>query len=211
MTALWEMLGVEAKFHVAYHPQSSGQVERANCTIVGMLRKYVKANGKDWDVKLPLVLMAIRSTPHRSTGVSPFEMMTGREITLPLHLLYRPEDVSIASAYATHQYVADLQAHLRATFAWAQENLEANVKDKRPIMTKRQLSVNTRLVTRSCTSTLPSLSVHLRSFLQTGLGLMRLWESIRISKPNQTPVFKWVHANQVKPYNPSPVQGGAHD
>ena len=72
MTALLEMLGVEAKFHVAYHPQSSGQVERANRTIVGMLRKYVKANGKDWDVKLPLVLMAIRSTPHRSTGVSPF-------------------------------------------------------------------------------------------------------------------------------------------
>ncbi|KAJ8333567.1 hypothetical protein SKAU_G00415750 [Synaphobranchus kaupii] len=108
--------------------ESSGQVERANRTIVNMLRKYDKANGKDWDMKLPLVLIAIRSTPHRSTGVTPFEMMTGREMTLPLHLLYRPEDVSIASAYTAHQYVTDLRSHLQTVFAWAQENLEASVK-----------------------------------------------------------------------------------
>ena len=58
-------------------------------------------------------------------------------MTLPLHLLYRPEDVSVASAYATHQYVADLQAHLRATFAWAQENLEANVKGQKAYYDKK--------------------------------------------------------------------------
>ena len=125
---MYEILGVDVKFHIPHHPQSSGQVERANRTIVSMLKKYVSSNGKDWDVKLPLVLMAIRSTPHRATGVTPFEMMTGREMTLPLHLLYRPEDVSVATAYTAHQYVTDLRNHLRATFAWAQENLEANAR-----------------------------------------------------------------------------------
>ncbi|MEQ2213906.1 hypothetical protein XENOCAPTIV_023173, partial [Xenoophorus captivus] len=35
-----------------------------NRTIVAMLKKYVSNNGKDWDIKLPLVLMAIRSTPN---------------------------------------------------------------------------------------------------------------------------------------------------
>ncbi|KAL7408409.1 hypothetical protein ABVT39_023020 [Epinephelus coioides] len=109
-------------------PELQGQVERANCTITLMLKKYVISSGKDWDVKLPLVLMAIRSTPHRSTGVTPFEMMTGREMTLPLHLLYYPEDVSVATAYTAHQYVTDLREHLRAMFAWAQKNLEASVK-----------------------------------------------------------------------------------
>ena len=47
MRIMWQMLGVEVKFHMAYRPQSSGQVERANQTIVSMLRKYVSSNGKD--------------------------------------------------------------------------------------------------------------------------------------------------------------------
>ena len=93
-----------------------------------MLKRYVSSSDKDWDWKLPLLLMAIRSTPHRSTGVTPFEMMTGREMTFPLHLLYRPEDASIATAYTGHQYVTGLHEHLQAMFAWAQENLQASVK-----------------------------------------------------------------------------------
>ncbi|KAL7383521.1 hypothetical protein ABVT39_012327 [Epinephelus coioides] len=119
MTALYDILGVEIKFHLSYHPQSSGQVERANRTITLMLKKYVSSSGKDWDVKFTLVLMAIRSTPHRSTGVTPFEMITWREMTVPLHLLYHPEDVSVATAYTAHQYITDLREYLRATFAWA--------------------------------------------------------------------------------------------
>ena len=75
------ILGVVVNFHIPHHRQSSGQVEHANRTIVSMLKKYVSNGGKDWDVKLPLVLMAIRSTPHHTTGVTPFEMMTGREMT----------------------------------------------------------------------------------------------------------------------------------
>ncbi len=36
--------------------------------------------------------MAARATPHQSTGIPPFTMMTGRNMTLPLHLLYQPGD-----------------------------------------------------------------------------------------------------------------------
>uniref|UniRef100_A0A1A8K8T0 Gypsy retrotransposon integrase-like protein 1 n=1 Tax=Nothobranchius kuhntae TaxID=321403 RepID=A0A1A8K8T0_NOTKU len=78
MKHLWDLLGVKAKFHISHRPQASGQVERVNRTVISMLKKYVKANHRDWDVKLPLVLMAIRATPHESTGVSPFEMMTDK-------------------------------------------------------------------------------------------------------------------------------------
>ena len=117
MHYLWQVLGVKANFHISYHPQSSGQVERANRTVVNILKKYVASNHRDWDVKLPLVLMAIRATPHEATGFSPFEMMTGRQMTLPLHLLYQPGEASVATAYTTHQYMTDLNKHLKATFA----------------------------------------------------------------------------------------------
>ena len=123
MTELWRLLGVKAKLHIAYHPRSSWRVERSNQTIVRILRKYVAANHKDWDLKLPLVIMAIRATRNRSTGITLFEMMTGWQMTLPLHLLYQPGDVA-ATAYTAHQYVTDLRNQLQTTFAYAQGQLE---------------------------------------------------------------------------------------
>ena len=70
-----------------------------------MLKKYVSANQKDWDVKPPLVPMTIRATPHRSTRVALFEMMTGRQMTLPLHLLYQPGDLNLIIAYTINQHL----------------------------------------------------------------------------------------------------------
>ncbi|ROJ25355.1 Retrovirus-related Pol polyprotein from transposon 412 [Anabarilius grahami] len=96
-----------------------------------MLRKYVSTNQKDWDVKLPLVLMAIRATPQESTRVSPFELMTGRQMTLPLHLLYQPGDSSLVSAYTTHQYLDELHRHLRTTFAFAQQQLQKSAEGQK--------------------------------------------------------------------------------
>ncbi len=63
MQDVWKLLGIQAKLHISHHPISSGQVERANRTMVSMLKKYVATNQKDWDIKLPLVLMAARATP----------------------------------------------------------------------------------------------------------------------------------------------------
>ncbi len=72
MQEVWKLLGVQAKLHISHQPISSGQVELANRTVVSMLKKYVATNQKDWDIKLPLVLMAARATPHQSTGRSSY-------------------------------------------------------------------------------------------------------------------------------------------
>ncbi|XP_076852167.1 protein NYNRIN-like [Brachyhypopomus gauderio] len=217
MTSLWQMLGVEAKFHIAYHPQSSGQVERANRTIVGMLRKYVKANGRDWDIKLPLVLMAIRSTPHRSTGVSPFEMMTGREMTLPLHLLYRPEDLNIVGAYTAHQYVADLRTHLQDTFSWAQENLEASAKGQKAYHDKKATDRQYQIGDKVLYFNFSKPTNTPKKFLPNWSGpheivgkLSPVAYRIRVSRPNQSPAYKWVHSNQIRGYTPPTGERGEH-
>ena len=43
-------------------------------------------NQKEWDQYLPLLLMAYRSSVHSTLGVSPSEMMLGRQIRLPIDL-----------------------------------------------------------------------------------------------------------------------------
>lgn len=212
MTELYDILGVDVKFHISHHPQSSGQVERANRTIVHMLKKYVSDNGKDWDVKLPLVLMAIRSTPHRSTGVTPFEMMTGRQMTLPLHLLYQAEDVSVVTAYTSHQYVADLREHLQATFAWAQGHLEASVEGAKAYYDKktshREYEVGDKVMyfkfakpTGVSTKFLPSWSGPFEIVSKLSPVAYR----IRVSKTRRSPAYKWVHANQIKAFTSNTV------
>ncbi len=137
MQEVWKLLGIQAKLHKSHHPISSGQVERANRTVVSMLKKYVSANQKDWDIKLPLVLMAARATPLRSTGIPPFTMMTGRSMTLPLHLLYHPGDLNLVTAYTTHQYLEELHQHLRTTFAFAQQQLQRSAESRKAYYDKK--------------------------------------------------------------------------
>ena len=59
----------------ALHPQSDGLVERCNRTLLNLLSIAVVDAERDWGVHLPLLI----------NGLTPFEMMFGREVVLPEH------------------------------------------------------------------------------------------------------------------------------
>ena len=84
---VYSLLGIKGIRTTPYHPQTDGLVERYNQTLKNMLRKYVSANGKDWDRWLPYLLFAYREVPQASTGFSPFELLYGRPVRGPLDLL----------------------------------------------------------------------------------------------------------------------------
>ncbi len=179
---VWKLLGIQAKLHISHHPISSGQVEWVNRTVVSMLKKYVVTNQRDWDVKLPLVLMATRATPHQSTAVPPFTLMTGINMTLPLHLLYQPGDLNLVTVYTTHQYLEELHQHLRMTFAFAQQQLEPSRKVGKPTMKERPLIMSSMSGTKCGTTALPDQGRMLpiacqRSSYLTGQDPMRLQTS----------------------------------
>lgn len=66
-----------------YHPNSDGMVERMNRTIQDMLVKYVAKCQRDWDVHLPMVMMAYRSSVHSSSQYTPHYLLFGHEVRLP--------------------------------------------------------------------------------------------------------------------------------
>ena len=68
-------------------PQANGTVERFNRTLVSMLTMYCSDKQDDWDVHLPQVMMAYRSSHHASTQIYPNKMVLGREIILPLQAI----------------------------------------------------------------------------------------------------------------------------
>ena len=82
------LLGIDKACMTALHPQSDGMVERFNRTLENQLAVFVEKHQQDWDDHVPLILLAYRSGVHESTGQTPSCLMFGREVNLPVDLLY---------------------------------------------------------------------------------------------------------------------------
>ncbi len=115
-----------------YRPQSDGLVERFNRTLLAMLSTVVREFEDDWDDHLPYVMLAYSSTVHESTGCSPSLMMMGREMNLPIDLLYPPiqhgESPQCATAYAQwlQGVMAEAHDYARRHLKKAAENQKRN-------------------------------------------------------------------------------------
>ena len=66
------ILNVKLKMSSADHPQSDGQAERTNRTVIEILRGYVNERNNNWVDFLPIVEIAINNSKSVSTGYSPF-------------------------------------------------------------------------------------------------------------------------------------------
>lgn len=101
-------LGALCKISSAYHPQSQGKVEKQNGTLKTMLSKLVNDSATDWDLLLPPVLLAYRSSKQSSSKLSPYEIMFGRKCTLPMDVEHVDPDVILSpSATPVKQQIID--------------------------------------------------------------------------------------------------------
>ncbi|KAK0155331.1 Gag-Pol polyprotein [Merluccius polli] len=99
-----EGLGIAHRYGSVYHPQSQGLVERVNLSLKLTMGKLLEADSRrtastmakdgvvtaiaqykqmSWLSALPLALMAVRAAPQARTGLSPFEIITGRPMPGP--------------------------------------------------------------------------------------------------------------------------------
>ena len=75
---VYTKLGIQNLFTTTYHPQTNGQVERLNRTILAGLRHFASEDQKHWDVFSNAVTFAYNTQVHSSTGWSPFELDLSR-------------------------------------------------------------------------------------------------------------------------------------
>ena len=95
-----------------YHPRTDGMVERSNRTLIDIFSKYGEET-PDWDLKLPLLLFAIRTSEHTTTGFSPFALTYGREARLPWDIVYGPAP----NTPTPHkEWVAERKHHMTKVF-----------------------------------------------------------------------------------------------
>ena len=70
-----------------YRPSGNGMIERFHRTLNMLLGKVVSERQKDWDLHVPYVMTAYRSTEHEATQRTPNFLFLGRENHAPLDLI----------------------------------------------------------------------------------------------------------------------------
>ncbi|KAK6177716.1 hypothetical protein SNE40_015762 [Patella caerulea] len=130
--SMCQTLAIHKTRTTPFRPQSDGMIERANQTIKNMLSAFVNENQNDWDKYLPMIMMAYRSSIHESTGVTPNKMMYGREITLPVDLVFgTPEMMNTDNYSLDFNYAYELEQKINRIHNFARGRLNmagANMK-----------------------------------------------------------------------------------
>uniref|UniRef100_A0A674N2L7 Integrase catalytic domain-containing protein n=1 Tax=Takifugu rubripes TaxID=31033 RepID=A0A674N2L7_TAKRU len=118
---LCTLYGVEKSRTTPYHPAGNGQCERFNRTLHNLLRAFPASRKRDWHSCLPQVLYSYNTTPHQSTGESPFYLMFGREPRLPVDFLLGRVENPVEGEI--HEWVEEHQTRLQLAFEGARERL----------------------------------------------------------------------------------------
>ncbi len=122
MECICRMLDIHQTRTSAYRPQSDGQTERFNRTLLKMLRTVVESDEcNHWDDLIPMLTSAYRATEHKSTGCTPNLLFLGRESRLPLDILADnlPHDPKV---YLPNDYAQWLQSAMSKAHHYARQH-----------------------------------------------------------------------------------------
>ena len=109
------MLDIHKTRTTPYHPSSDGLVERFNRTLEKMLSARVGLNHNDWDLHVQRCLLAYRTSVHSSTKETPCAMMFGRELRLPIDIVFNDSE----SPVRVPDHMNNLHASLQQSFQHA--------------------------------------------------------------------------------------------
>jgi transposase InsO family protein len=74
----------------SYNAQANGICERMHKLLIDMISHFVNKDARNWDKYVPYAVMAYRATPHCSVKYSPYYLVYGRELRLPIEDDWRP-------------------------------------------------------------------------------------------------------------------------
>lgn len=122
MKQLCQFYRIDKSRTTPYHPEGNGQCERFNRTLHDLLRSLPPEQKRRWPQALPQILFAYNTTPHASTGHSPFQLMFGQKGRLPIDFLlgHAEEEPETGS---THDWLQQHQDELKAIYAHARDQL----------------------------------------------------------------------------------------
>jgi hypothetical protein len=89
-----ESLKIKLLSSSPYYAQANGQDESSNKTLIKLIKKKIEENPKRWHEVLSEALWAYCISKHSTTKVTPFELVYGKEVVLPMEV--NLDDLQIA-------------------------------------------------------------------------------------------------------------------
>ena len=132
-TEMCSLLGIKKTRTTPLHPQSDGQTERMNRTLLDVLSKLVRENKSDWDQLLCYAMASYRSSVHSTTGETPNRLMLGREVATPLTLLAPPPPTTQPKA----DWVAELHRRFGEAYSTVLEATRQAHRGQKAVYDKR--------------------------------------------------------------------------
>jgi len=110
---VYELMKIKKVNTTAYRPMANGIVERFNGVLVNMLSKF--AGESDWDTYISYVLYAYRSSYNSTIRTSPYQLVFGKPMSLPIDAMINKGDAFLTdrSDYADEIAYRLNEAHTR--------------------------------------------------------------------------------------------------
>ncbi|GFO00799.1 Zinc finger protein [Plakobranchus ocellatus] len=126
MKEVCRLLGIKQKTTTPYHPMCNKLVERFNATLKTCLRRLCSEQPRQWNRYINPLLFAYREMPQESTHFAPFELLYGRTVRGPMHILRElcTKEIEEADVKSSYEYVLNLRERLDDTLKIAREELE---------------------------------------------------------------------------------------
>jgi transposase InsO family protein len=128
------LLGVKKTRTTPFRPQSDGQSERNVKTVTKMLAMLTDEQ-ESWDEYLPFVTMAYRATPHATTQLSPNYMMYGRELFMPIDVMFPlpPDTQPITAA----EHAIRMQRKLQYAYTLARKHIKRGAERQKRLYDRK--------------------------------------------------------------------------
>eukprot|EP00731_Ephydatia_muelleri_P012982 Em0007g292a len=128
------LLQIRKTHTTPYHPQCNGMVERFNRTLLDMLATTIDNHQADWQHHIRKLCLAYNSSIHSTTGFSPFFLMFGRQVKLPIDLMYGTNRTGPDTAAG---FAQKLKEGLQEAYKLVREKCQAEHKRQKALYDER--------------------------------------------------------------------------
>lgn len=182
------LTGINRRLSTAHHPQTDGSTERMNSTVETYLRIYTRYDQRDWNRLLPLAELAINGRTSTTTGVSPFYLSHGYNLS-PFspteeveQLAEEPAKSPIQKGEAIVRKVKEALDWAQASMAYSQQNAENQANKHRSPATNYQVGDKVWLSLKNICTDRPSKKLDWKNAKYEVIGLVGS-HAVRLNTP----------------------------